>query len=169
MGCLTIILIIIAIFAAMAYALSIIFVADVIAFIATCAAVGKYKEINKLKPGKMICPNCGSNNVHIEHIESGYQGYSGSLRKDSRMTSFNTKVQRTRVGHCNQCGFEYDYHTQSEIDDAKKSAKGMIYLTGTVLLLLAILSGFIAKNWNSGDKENNTSSSQIINESILYM
>jgi len=157
MGCLTIILIIIAIFAAMAYALSIIFVADVIAFIATCAAVGKYKEINKLKPGKMVCPNCGSDNVHIEHIESGYQGYSGSLRKDSRMTSFN------------DCGFEYDYHTQSEIDDAKKSAKGMIYLTGTVLLLLAILSGFIAKNWNSGDKENNTSSSQIINESILYM
>ena len=169
MGCLTVILIFIALAAAMAYAIGIIVAADIIMFIVTCYYISKYDEAKKMKPSKMKCPNCGSKDVHIEHIESGYEGYAGNPYSNSRFKSFNTKVKRTRVGHCNQCGFEYGYITKKEIDESKKNAKGSAALSFAALMILVVLSAFIVKNMKSNDKPETTSTSQITAESTLYI
>ena len=125
-----------------AYIMGAIALGIIVIFIGLLASIGNYKKAKKLKASTMICPNCGSGNVKIQKEISGVSGSGVSTNLWSwDIRSGNHKLDRKRIGVCQDCGFDYPYITQDEVDEAINKARGMRNLW-IILAILVTVGGF---------------------------
>lgn len=112
-------------------------------------ALIRCNKCNKLVPSKMLCPNCNSTNVKIRSIQTGtstntrHSGVGAILGLGFGTVSAkgNTIFNYQREGVCQDCGFNYAYITQEDIDKAKSSAKNKLILS----LIFTIIAIFIMR------------------------
>ena len=127
---------------AAAYLMGIIAIGIIVILIGLLASIGNYKKAKSMKPSKMLCPNCGSKNIWIQKEVSGISG--SGVNTDVwawNIHSGNHNINRQRVGVCQDCGFDYSYITQDEINDAIERARGIRNLW-IILALIVLLGGF---------------------------
>lgn len=117
-----------------------------------------YKKNINLSASKMQCPNCNSNNVKITSLKTGSQTQSkisGSGSNIFGITYFdadhNSNMSYTfkREALCSDCGFNFDYLTDDDVNNIKKKDKTKlicsialfaITLISTIPFLVATLS-----------------------------
>ena len=171
MGCLTVILIIFAIFAFAVYAIGILIGIDIITFILFVASMGNYFNAKELRPSDMRCPNCGATDVKISSVTSG-TSTNTTMFKHARDST--TKIERKRVARCQNCGFDWDYLTPGDIAQIQSNANGRMIALGIIFALCISLTFWIFSDGGSskdGDSDTGTSYSESIesNDASIWL
>lgn len=137
------------------YAIGIAALVVLVILIGLIASIGNLNKAKKLKASKMECPNCGSRNIRIQKEFSGMSSNSTSTYVSSwHIRSGNHSINRQRVAVCQDCGFDYPYITQDEIDEQIEKAKGIRNLF-VILTALLVIVGLILF-WNSDSSKDDT-------------
>ena len=104
----------------------------------------QYISARRMTPSEMRCPNCGSTATRITSRVDGVSRDSGAafqrsfIMPNHRFTTYghsDSKIKRSRIAVCQQCGFDYEYITADVIQHAKKSAI-------VSLIVVAVISFF---------------------------
>ena len=87
-------------------------------------ALAKYNQAKKLTATPMICPNCQSTNIRIQsRVEWAVSSGGATGTTVGVVGAAAKRIQRSHVGVCQDCGFDYPYYIQSDIDPVKQSAE----------------------------------------------
>ncbi len=165
-GCLSIFLVIMAIYLIIAVG---IIVLPFIALFFFITSYSLYSKSKNLQVSKMECPNCNSNEIKIQSIRTGDEsnsnisgaGLSGRFRilgiytlggKNNSKTTYTFK----REGLCQKCGFNFDYLTQEDVNNMQESAKNKYYLS-IIFLIISIILCFAFMSQSTNNTSNNTS------------
>lgn len=159
MGCLIILLICIAIFALMVYALGILIGIDIVTGIMLIASIGNYSKSKNMRPSEMKCPNCESSDVRISSVTSGQSTTMGGTK---RTKIANTNIQRQRVAKCQSCGFDWNYITRDDIVQAQSDSRGRIIIFG---IIFAVCFSFTVYLFYDGDSNGHNGSPDTTQES----
>lgn len=107
-----------------------------------------YKKSINLSASKMQCPNCNSNNVKITSLKTGSQTQSkisGSESNIFGITYFdadhNSNMSYTfkREAICSDCGFNFDYLTDDDVNNIKKKDKTKL-ICSIVIFAITLIS-----------------------------
>lgn len=101
------------------YAIGALIVLDIVFFLLFISSMIRRSDAKKMKPSKMICPNCGSKNVKLSIRETG-KTENGSYK---------------RIAECKECGYVWDYITKEDIANEKSKAEGALILNGILFVL----------------------------------
>jgi len=98
-----------------------------------------YQKMLKAKPTPMICPNCNSEDVTFQNVDSsaGTVSFGGLLRVGA------TKINNKHVAVCKQCGHTFNYLTELDIQETKKKSHTLMIVGAVVAVIgfvLAIIS-----------------------------
>ena len=121
-----------------------LFILLAILCIMTASAEHQCKMLAQAKPTPMQCSNCGSKNVKIKAIVTGYTNAGGGA-SNGGIASWqgSSAIQRKRVYECQDCGFSDNYITSTDIQEtvqnSKAKATGLTILTVIVLILSVII------------------------------
>lgn len=133
--CLSIVILFLVIFAFVAYLWGILIALDVGLFIFVVSSAIRKSDAKKMKPSKMICPNCNGANVKLSNVKSGVTT-NGSYRNGHGTK--NTRIHYKRIAECKGCGYTWDYITKEDIDKEITDSNGAFGL-GVVLLVIAVI------------------------------
>lgn len=114
------IIIIVAIFAGVTCVFACM-VASIIFFI----RFATYHQISIKKPSTMVCPNCQSNRIKIT---SRIDGLSSSSTQSILLRTSKRQITRSHIAACQDCGYDYEYITKSDVEEAKVQAKKSLKL-----------------------------------------
>lgn len=87
-------------------------------------AFARYNQTKNLIATPMICPNCKSTNIKIQSRVEGTVSSGGAT--GTAIGIFGAaanRIQRSHIGVCQDCGFDYPYYIQSDIDPIKQKAE----------------------------------------------
>lgn len=101
---------------------------------------GQSENAKKMKPSKMICPNCNSSIVKIKTMKAGK---STSSTFYSRSAQHNTTIHYKRMAECKSCGFGWDYITQEDIENECKRLDNLTRGYGVIFVILLIITIWI--------------------------
>ena len=167
LGCLTALLVIVAIY--LLFSIGLIVIPFVALFFLITAYIA-YKKSENLSASKMQCPNCNSKNVKISSLKIGVQtttsasgngGFFGGIGFVSGNKNSNTLYSFKRQAICHDCGFNYDYLTEDDVCQMKDSLKNRLIISIVFFVVALILSVFLlpavfGKDDNSNTIGNNT-------------
>ena len=110
----------------------------VIAFIGLLISNVKYEDAKKRRPSKMLCPNCKSQNVKIRKeisgiTRTGLSSHSGSIGVKTGVSNIN----RQRIAVCQDCGYDYPYISEVEVNQALANAKSSYYFWLVLTIIAA--------------------------------
>jgi hypothetical protein len=151
--------------------------------IKSCIICKKYRH---LEPSEMECPNCHSHDVKIHSLRTGSQsqtymkGYGtathfhflsqifGSIR--GKKTN-NIVYTFKREAICQNCGFNYDYLTNEDVENIKQRNKSkliqsIIFLVLAIMLNVGLVSYSNTHNKSSSNKTTVTTNTVNSNNSI---
>ena len=87
-------------------------------------ALSRRIQANNLKATPMVCPNCNSTNIKIQSRVEGTIASGGATGTGVGIIGAGAKrIQRSHIGVCQDCGFDYPYYIQSDIGPIKQSAE----------------------------------------------
>lgn len=111
------------------------------------------KRLRNAEPSIMMCPNCGSTHIYIDRMQTGsisassmggtaYRFGSGLIGQGTAIS--DSLVTSQRMARCRDCGFDYPYITQADINAAIQKAvreknSGIGLLTISVIIFAVIL------------------------------
>ena len=99
-------------------------IGGIILLICLLASIGNYTNSKKLQATPMICPNCHSTNIRISKEVAGFTNNSAtSFHGGWGLHSGNVNINRQRLGICQDCGFDYPFFTQQEVNQIQERAK----------------------------------------------
>lgn len=167
LGCLTALLVIVAIY--LLFSIGLIVIPFVALFFLITAYIA-YKKSENLSASKMQCPNCNSKNVKISSLKIGVQtttsasgngGFFSGIGFVSGNKNSNTLYSFKRQAICHDCGFNYDYLTEDDVCQMKDSLKNRLIISIFFFVVALILSVFLlpavfGKDDNSNTIGNNT-------------
>ena len=110
----------------------------IIAFIGLLLSNSKYETAKSRQPSQMICPNCKSKNIKIQKEITSYS--RGSVRTyGSRLSagSGSTTVNRQRLGVCQDCGYDYPYVSQEEVEQNIEKTKNSYHFWLALTIIAA--------------------------------
>lgn len=116
------------------------------------------KRLRNAEPSIMMCPNCGSTHIYISRMRTGaisassmsgsaYRfGYSGLVGGGTAVS--DSIVTSQRMARCQDCGFDYPYVTQADINAAinravKEKNSGAVWLAVSVVSFAVIIAVII--------------------------
>ena len=126
------------IIAVAAYFMGAIAIAVIVIVVGLLLSIGNYENARKLKPTPMKCPNCGSENIKIQREITSYS--RGSVRTyGSRLSagSGSTTVNRQRLGVCQDCGYDYPYVSQEEVEQNIEKTKNSYHFWLALTIIAA--------------------------------
>lgn len=142
----------------------------IISLISLLRGIHQKKVIEKMVPSEMRCPNCGSTNIKINKAMTGTStssrtsgvGYArsglfgGVVGRGTSSLNSNTSYNYKREAVCDDCGYNYDYITSSDIENANKKCNTKIVLS-SVLLVVGLLCSVFTFNAYFKDSVSNNS------------
>ena len=117
-------------------AIAIVCLAELILGIGFIRSVVHYTHIRNTVGSGMICPNCHSYNVRLNRERTGNLGfglYGGGLAFGDHMYTSQ------RMAKCADCGFDYPFYTDGEVEYDKRRARRGIFWWGLFLALCTML------------------------------
>lgn len=136
MGCCSlIILFFLAIAIAFIYVTAAMAIFDIIFFILTIVYIVRVINANRMRPSKMMCPNCNSIVVKLSTRESGSTTNASYYRYGS---TWNNSIHYQRIATCKDCGFVWEYITKDDIRSEKIRSGGAL-IVSTILFVICIV------------------------------
>ena len=103
-----------------------------------CVAIAIYNGIRffrmlNAKPTPMICPNCNSEDVAFQNVNSG----AGTVSVGGVVSVGAAKINNKHVAVCRRCGHTFNYMTRLDIQETKK--RSLIFMiVGIILWILSL-------------------------------
>lgn len=163
MCCLLFVIIAIAIAIFAVYVAGAIIGVNVVLFILLVASILSYNKANRTIPTSKKCPNCGSEDVTIQSIQSGTKTES---RTYGNTISSVTHPIMKKVAACQKCGNSWDYISEEEVYSQKHAAKTRVILFG-VLFAAAVAVSLLIFNWGGDDDDEDAESRSEISETSV--
>ena len=102
--------------------------------------LGRLAQAQSRTPSSMICPNCHSRNVRIK---SRIDGLSSTRAAGGSIVFSDNTIKRSHVATCQDCGFDYPYYTQSDVDELEvRARRNLIIVAVLVVLFFALVVPF---------------------------
>lgn len=139
--CILIIFIVLAVALLFVYAVAALIVFDVLFFVMALVSLARLNNAKNMKASKKVCPDCGSVEVKISREKTGV---THNKFFNNHYSGGNINYKTQRFAKCQDCGFDWPYVTEEDIQvewaSAKKSLVGWSVLC--VLGIIALVSMF---------------------------